>query len=118
MKEEGGRREFLQRLSLAGAALIAGGGALATAGCAKTKKGESPSPVDETCAGGHKKICAWIDENGRLYIKDEDLRTQLNQKMQALADAGKPNSGDRLGIAVSWDDPGSEGNKMNSLCTC
>lgn len=97
MAEDSTRREFLQKISLTGAALVAGAGALSTTGCGTKDQVE-------------------VDVDGKLVIKDRKIAQKLHAVLQAQA---KPdNNGDHRGIVVSWEDPGSEGNKVNSLCTC
>lgn len=122
MRDIGNRREFLQDLSLAGAALIAGGGALAAAGCHPKPAPTTTSETSPTCkdkdGNDHNMVCAWIDENGALYVHDEAMRTQLQAMWNDLGTGTKPKEGERMGIKVSWDEPGSTDQKVNSLCTC
>lgn len=95
MKEDSSRREFLRNASLAGVALVAGGTVAGATGC-----------------GGDQ---VEIGEDGCLFVKDKRLAARLYAQLQAQ---NKPDTGPRKGICVSFVEPGSDGHKVNSLCTC
>lgn len=95
------RRDFLKTVSLAGAALVAGESTAAAA------NGERKKRDEQRTSAKRKKVWAWVDENGCLNIDDDELEAQL---YAICRDYGS--------ICVTIDVPGSEGNKLNSLCNC
>ena len=107
MKKDSSRREFLRNASLAGVALVAGGAVAGAAGC-----------DGQECREGHKKVCVWWDNEGHLFVDDPDLAAKLYQVFRDKTGPDPPPGSQIKGISVSWPDPGSPGNHLNSLCNC
>ena len=82
MDGDSNRREFLRNASLAGVALVAGGGALAVPGCCGGEKAELEKLRVENAKLQNVARTAQaseveIDPHGNLLILDEGLKARL-----------------------------------------
>ncbi len=143
MKIESNRREFLRSASLAGAALVAGSGALATTGCVSDEKHEQVKKEldqvkkqleEEKAQSSTLPPQVKVEDDGRLTILDEAVAAKLGVvwEKQERQPGYKPDfpyppapKTPRRGIVVKFvywvpDQSGRdpEEKKVNSLCNC